>query len=259
MGSSTAGSLFDLSGRIALVTGSSRGLGFTIARGLGRAGATVVLNGRDPAHLRAAVQRLEPDGIRARTALFDVTRRDEVRAGIEAVEREVGPIGILVNNAGINLRGKLEEIEESTWHQVLDTNLTSAFLVGQEVGRRMVERRAGKIVNVCSLMSELGRVTTAPYAASKGGLKMLTRAMATEWAKHNIQVNGIGPGYFVTDLTRVLAENKEFDAWVKARTPAARWGDPEELVGTAVFLASRASDFVNGQLIYVDGGILASL
>jgi len=209
--------------------------------------------------LESARARLEGEGIRARAAPFDFTRRDEVSKGVDEIERTVGPIGILINNAGTNLRGKLEEFEEERWHEVIDTNLTSAFLVGQQVGKRMVERRGGKIINICSLMSELGRATTAPYAASKGGLKMLTRAMATEWARHNIQVNGIGPGYFVTDLTRVLAENKEFDSWVKARTPAARWGEPEELVGTAVFLASRASDFVSGQIIYVDGGILASL
>lgn len=250
---------FDLSGRIALVTGSSKGLGLTLARGLARAGATVVLNGRDADRLRAAAEGLAREGIAAQTAAFDVTRREEVARGVEGIERAVGPIGILVNNAGINRRGKLEEMEEATWHEVMDTNLTSAFLVGQQVGKRMVERKRGKIINICSLMSEVGRATTAPYAASKGGLKMLTRAMATEWARYNIQANGIGPGYFVTDLTRVLAENKEFDAWVKARTPAARWGDPEELVGTAVFLASGASDFVNGQVIYVDGGILAAL
>jgi gluconate 5-dehydrogenase len=251
--------LFDLGGRIALVTGSSKGLGYTLARGLGRAGATVVLNGRDQARLAEAASRLEAEGVRPRTAPFDVTRKAEIAAGVERVEKDVGPVDILVNNAGINIRGKMEELTEETWHEVMNTNLTSAFLVSQEVGRRMVARKRGKIVSICSLMSEVGRATTAPYAASKGGLKLLTRTMATEWARHNIQVNGIGPGYFITDLTRVLAENKEFDAWVKARTPAARWGDPEELVGAAVFLASRASDFVSGQIIYVDGGILASL
>ena len=259
MDAPSGSSLFDLSGQIALVTGSSRGLGLTLARGLARAGATVVLNGRDPARLAEAAERLSREGLAARTAVFDVTKGDEVARGVEEIERSVGPIAILVNNAGINRRGKLEEIEEATWHEVMDTNLTSAFLVGQQVGRRMVGRRRGKIISICSLMSEVGRATTAPYAASKGGLKMLTRAMATEWARHNIQANGIGPGYFVTDLTRVLAENKEFDAWVKTRTPAARWGEPEELVGSAVFLASHASDFVNGQVIYVDGGILAAL
>jgi len=230
-----------------------------LARGLGRAGATVVLNGRDTERLEGAAQSLAAHGVAARKAAFDVTNKSEIVRGVEEVEEAVGPIDILVNNAGINRRGAFEDIEESMWHEVLDTNLTSAFLVAQQVGRRMIGRRRGKIINICSLMSELGRATTAPYAASKGGLKMLTRAMATEWAGHNIQANGIGPGYFITDLTRVLADNKEFDAWIRGRTPAARWGDPEELVGAAVFLASRASDFVNGQIIYVDGGVLASL
>ena len=255
----TSRGLFDLHGEIALVTGSSRGLGFTIARGLCRAGATLVLNGRDGERLEAASRTLEAEGLRVHAYPFDVTRKEEIASSVERIERSVGPISILVNNAGINKRGKLEELDESVWHEVLETNLTSAFLVAQQVGRRMIERRRGKIVNICSLLSELGRATTAPYTASKGGLKMLTRTMATEWARHNIQVNGIGPGYFITDLTRVLADNKEFDAWIKGRTPAARWGDPEELVGAAVFLSSRASDFVNGQIIYVDGGILASL
>jgi len=179
--------------------------------------------------------------------------------GLSAIEGQVGPIDILVNNAGVQRRGALESLDEGAWREVLDTNLTAVFLVSRRVVRGMIERRRGKIINICSLMSEVGRETTGNYAASKGGLKMLTRAMTVEWARHNIQANGIGPGYFLTEMTRKLADDPEFGAWIRRRTPAGRWGDPEELVGAAVFLASRASDFVNGQILYVDGGILAAL
>jgi gluconate 5-dehydrogenase len=251
--------LFDLTGKVALLTGSCQGLGLVLARGLGEAGAAIVLNGRNGEKLGKAVDALAKEGLKAHGSLFDVTRAGEIAAAVAAVEKEVGPIQILVNNAGIQRRGPLETFDEETWREILDTNLTGLFLVSKEIGRRMISRRSGKIINVCSLQSELGRPTIAPYTASKGGVKMLTRAMATEWGKHNIQVNGIGPGYFITEMTRALAENEAFDAWLKARTPAARWGDPAELVGTAVYLASKASDFVNGQIVYVDGGILAAL
>ena len=251
--------LFDLTGRTALVTGSSRGLGLTLARGLGRAGARVVLSGRDEERLAEAVSALEGEGLAVSGYPFDVADSEQIDRAAGRIESEVGPVDILVNNAGIQRRGRLEEIDESAWREVVDTNLTGAFLVARRLARGMIARRRGKIINICSLMSEVGRPATGPYAASKGGLKMLTKAMAVEWAGHNIQANGIGPGYFITDMTRPLADDPAFDAWVKSRTPAGRWGEPSELVGTVVFLASGASDFVNGQVIYVDGGILASV
>ena len=230
--------LFDLSGNTALVTGSGGGLGLTLARGLAEAGANVVLNGG---------------------CAFDVADAGQVRKGVREIVERAGHIDVLVNNAGVNLRGVLLELEEEAWGAVLQTNLTGPFLVGREVARGMVERGSGKIINICSLMTQLARPTTAAYAASKGGLKMLTQSMATEWAGHNIQVNGIGPGYFVTDMTQPLADDPEFDRWIKTRTPAKRWGQPGELIGAAVFLASSASDFVNGQVIYVDGGLSACI
>ncbi len=251
--------LFDLTGRTALVTGSSQGLGLALARGLGQAGAALVLNGRNEAKLAATAAQLRSEGLRVTTAVFDVTDDPAVEREVARIEAEVAPIDILVNNAGIQRRAPLEQVEVAVWREVLDTNLTSAFLVARQVARRMIARRAGKIINICSLMSELGRATTGPYTAAKGGLKMLTRAMAVEWAKHNLQVNGIGPGYFMTELTKPLVENSEFNQWVCQRTPAARWGQPHELVGAAVFLASPAADFVNGQIIYVDGGLLAAI
>jgi gluconate 5-dehydrogenase len=251
--------LFDLNGRTALITGSSQGLGLALARGLAQAGARVVLNGRDAKKLSAAADALRREGANVDIAAFDVTDGAACAKAAERIETEIGPLDILVNNAGIQRRGPLEQVEEKMWREVLDTNLTSAFLVARAVAPRMIARRAGKVINICSLMSEVGRATTGPYAAAKGGLKMLTRAMAVEWARHGLQVNAIGPGYFATELTKPLVENPEFNAWVCQRTPAGRWGKPEELVGTAVFLASPASDFVNGQILYVDGGMLASL
>ena len=250
--------LFDLSGRTALVTGSSRGLGLALARGLGQAGAGLVLNGRDEERLKESAAGLRAEGLRVAAAAFDVTDDAAVKREIARIEAEIGPIGILVNNAGIQRRAPLEQVELGVWREVIDTNLTSAFIVGRHVARAMIARRSGKIINICSLMSEIGRPTIGPYTAAKGGLKMLTRAMAVEWARHNLQVNGIGPGYFETELTRPLRENAEFDKWVCQRTPAARWGRPSELAGAAVFLASAASDFVNGQILFVDGGFLAS-
>jgi gluconate 5-dehydrogenase len=251
--------LFNLAGRVALVTGSSQGLGFTIARGLGEAGATVVLNGRTREKLDKAVAALAAQGIKVCGAAFDVTDAAAIDRGVAAVERDVGPVDILVNNAGIHRRAPLEAMQETAWREVIETNLTSVFLVTRRVVRGMIDRKRGKIINICSLMSEVGRATTGNYAASKGGVKMLTRAMAVEWARHNIQVNGIGPGYFLTEMTQPLAADPQFDAWLRARTPAGRWGDPAELVGAAVFLAAPASDFVNGHILYVDGGVLAAL
>jgi len=251
--------LFDLRGKTALITGSSQGIGFALAKGLAEAGAAVVLNGRDKVKLSKSADALSSMGAKVGTAAFDVTSGEATSAGIEKIEAEFAPIDILVNNAGILRRAPLLELTEAQWREVLDTDLTSAFLLARAVAPRMISRGAGKIINICSLMSEVGRPTTGGYAAAKGGLKMLTRAMATEWAKHNLQINGIGPGYMLTELTKPLSENVEFSRWLMARTPAGRWGRPEELVGAAVFLGSRASDFVNGQIIYVDGGILAAL
>jgi gluconate 5-dehydrogenase len=252
-------SLFDLTARIALVTGSTQGLGLTLARGLAQAGATVVLNGREAGKLAAAVDQLRAEGLSAHGAVFDVTRSDQIAAGLAQLPPTARAFDIVVNNAGIQRRAPLEKMEESAWREVIDADLTSAFLVTRQIASAMIARRSGKIINVCSLMSELGRPTTGNYAAAKGGLKMLTRAMATEWSKHNIQVNGIGPGYFLTELTRPLAEDPTFNQWICQRTPAGRWGDPAELVGAAVFLSSRASDFVSGQILYVDGGLLAAI
>ena len=251
--------LFDLTGRTALVTGSSQGIGFALARGLADAGAAIVLNGRDAQKLAAAAERLRVDGARVATAAFDVTDGAAVAAAVERIEAEFAPLDIVVNNAGIQWRAPLAEMTEEAWRAVIDTNLTSAFLVARAVAPRMIARRGGKFINICSVMSEVSRPTIGNYAAAKGGLKMLTRAMAVEWAKHGIQSNGIAPGYFVTPLNQPLVENAEFNRWICGRTPAGRWGQPEELVGAAIFLASRASDFVNGQVLAVDGGLLASL
>ena len=252
-------SLLDLKGKIALVTGSSHGLGLVVARGLGNAGATVVLNGRDRTRLDKACCDLRAEGLKVSGYVFDVTASDQIQAQVSLIREEIGPIDILVNNAGIQIRASLEDFEEENWKRLIDINLTGTFLVSRAVGKDMIRRQSGKIINICSLQSEVGRQTIAPYAASKGGVKMLTKGMATDWGKYNIQVNGIGPGYFMTEMTRPLADNAEFDRWLKTRTPAGRWGDPEELVGTAIFLASKASSFINGQIIYVDGGVLACL
>ncbi len=251
--------LFDLTGRIALVTGSSQGIGFGIARGLGQAGATVVLNGRDETKLARAVSTLSKEGLKVFGYAFDVTDSDQIDQKISAIEREVGSVDILVNNAGIQRRGPLETFEESLWREVIETNLTAVFLMSKRVAKGMIERRSGKIINICSLMSEISRPTIGPYTASKGGIKMLTKAMAVEWAKYNIQVNGIGPGFIVTEMNRPLLEDERFNAMVKSRTPAGRWGEPSDLAGAAVFLASRASDFVTGQILYVEGGLLSAL
>ncbi len=254
-----ANSLFDLTGRCALVTGSSRGLGRVLARGLARAGARVVLNGRDAETLEGAVDELCAAGLDARAEAFDVTDAEAVDAAAGRIEADCGAIDVLVNNAGVNRRGALVEVSPEAWRDVLEVNLTAPFLVARRVARGMIDRRAGKIINICSLMSEVSRPTVAAYAAAKGGLKMLTRSMAVEWAGYNIQANAIGPGYFLTDMTQPLADDAQFDAWIRRRTPAGRWGRPEELIGAAVFLASAASDFVNGQVVYVDGGVLAAL
>lgn len=251
--------LFDLSGRTALVTGSSRGLGRAIAQGLGDAGARVVLNGRAKKGVAIVAEEMRKVGYEIYESAFDVTSETAVKTAFERFDAEGLEIDVLVNNAGIQHREPLVDLSLTDWQRVIDTNLTSAFLVGREAARRMIPRGRGKIINIGSLTSEVARATVIPYTAAKGGVKLLTKGMAAEWAKFGIQANAIGPGYMLTDMNEALVNNPQFDAWVKSRTPAGRWGEPQELVGTAVFLASPASDYVNGQIIYVDGGMLSVL
>jgi len=251
--------LFDLTGKVALITGATQGIGFALARGLAQAGARVVINARNAEKLERAVAKLTGEGLAVSGSLFDLTNPDQVRTQVQAIEAEFGHIDILVNNAGIQRRMPLENFDEAVWQEVLNTNLTAVFLVTKQVVQGMIARKSGKIINICSLMSELARPTVAAYTAAKGGVKQLTKSMAVEWAKHNIQANGLGPGYILTEMNQPLIDDPKFNAWVCGRTPAGRWTDPSELVGTAVFLASRESDFVTGQIIYVDGGILATL
>jgi gluconate 5-dehydrogenase len=250
---------FDLTGRIALVSGSSAGIGNALARGLAGAGARVILNGRDKQKLELAAERLHAEGAHVFTAAFNVTDSAAVADGIGRIESEIGPIDILVNNAGMQRRAPLERFEEAHWHELMNTNVSSVFMVGQAVARHMIERRRGKIINICSVQSELGRPNIAPYSASKGAVKMLTKGMAIDWGPYNIQVNGLGPGYFKTELTEALVNDAEFTRWLIGRTPSRRWGDLADLVGAAVFLASDASNFVNGHILYVDGGVTATL
>lgn len=250
---------FKLDGRCALVTGSSQGIGNAIARGLAEAGATVVLNGRDTAKLDKALAALRDAGLKAHSRAFDVTKPAEVTAAVDGIEQEIGPIDILVNNAGINRRMPTEEFPDETWREVIATNLDSAFFVAKAVGRHMIRRKRGSIINICSVMSELGRPTIVPYAASKGGVKMLTKGLAADWGKHGVRVNGIGPGYFKTPLNEPLIKDQAFSAWVAGRTPLGRWGELDELIGAAVFLASDASSFVTGHILYVDGGMTAAV
>ncbi|RYC32005.1 SDR family oxidoreductase [Lichenibacterium minor] len=255
----TVPGLFDLGGRTALVTGSSRGLGRAMAQGLAEAGAALVLNGVDAGRLAEAAAALRAAGHEVHEAPFDVTDEAAVAAAFARLDAEGIAVDVLVNNAGIQLRRPLVELDTADWRRVIDTNLTSAFVVGREAARRMIPRGAGKIVNIGSLTSAAARATVAPYTVAKGGIKMLTQAMTAEWARHGIQANAIGPGYMLTDMNRALVDDPAFNDWVIGRTPAKRWGRPEELVGAAVFLASRASDYVNGQIVYVDGGMLAVL
>ncbi|WP_420102420.1 SDR family oxidoreductase [Bosea sp. (in: a-proteobacteria)] len=251
--------LFDLTGRTALVTGSSRGLGRAMAEGLAQAGARILVNGTDAARVDAAVKEMRQAGYEADAAAFDVTAEAQVVAAFERFDEAGIAVDILVNNAGIQFRKPMVELATADWQRVIDTNLTSAFMIGREAAKRMIARGAGKVINIGSLTSALARATVAPYTVAKGGIKMLTQAMAAEWAEHGIQANAIGPGYMLTDMNEALIANPTFDAWVKGRTPSKRWGRPDELIGAAVFLAAPASDYVNGQIIYVDGGMLAVL
>jgi gluconate 5-dehydrogenase len=250
---------FRLDGRVALVTGSSTGIGLALARGLGQAGAALVLNGRDTARLAQAASALRAEGLTVHEAAFDVTDGAATEAAVARIEAEVGAIEILVNNAGITRRGAFHEMPVADWQAVLRTNVDSLFFVGQVVARRMVPRGRGRIINLCSVMSELGRPGTAAYTASKGAVKMLTKAMAIDLGPLGIGVNGIGPGYFKTELTQALANDPAFDDWLVKRTPLRRWGELDDLAPAAVFLASDASRFVNGHVLYVDGGLTASL
>jgi gluconate 5-dehydrogenase len=252
--------LFDLTGRTALITGSGRGLGLAYAEGLAAAGASVIINDLREENLTEAVSKLTAKGYKARGMAFDVTREDAVQAAFSTLDKDGVSVDILINNAGIQHRTPMVDLELKDWQRVIDTNLTSAFIVSKEAAKRMIKRgKGGKIINIGSLTSEAARATVAPYTAAKGGIKMLSRVMAAEWAQFNIQINSIGPGYILTDMNTALIENKEFDTWVKNSNPAQRWGKPEELIGTAVFLSSAASDYINGQIIYVDGGWLAVL
>ena len=250
---------FDLSGKTALITGSSTGIGWALARGLAHAGARVILNARSTDKLAAAAQRLQQEGLEVFTSAFDVTDESAVASAIDAIEREVGAIDILVNNAGMQRRGALENFSTRDWQQLMQTNVDSVFLVSQAVARHMIPRGEGKIINICSVQSELGRPGIAPYTASKGAVKMLTKGMAIDWGPHGIQVNGLGPGYFQTELTQALVDDAEFTRWLTTRTPSRRWGQLEDLTGAAIFLASDASRFINGHILYVDGGVTAQL
>ncbi|KOF17715.1 gluconate 5-dehydrogenase [Ensifer adhaerens] len=251
--------LFDLKGRRALVTGSSQGIGLALARGLAEHGAALVLNGRDRSKLEAAAASLKNADHTVDVADFDVTDAEAVKRGVDAIEQDVGAIDILVNNAGTQFRSPLEDFPVERFEQLLKTNISSVFYVGQAVARHMIGRGRGKIINIASVQSELARPSIAPYTATKGAVRNLTRGMCTDWAKYGLQVNAIAPGYFKTPLNQALVDSVEFSSWLEKRTPAARWGEVEELVGAAVFLASNASSFVNGHTLYVDGGITTSL
>ena len=253
--------LFDLNGKTALITGGTHGLGMAMAMGLANAGAKIVFNSRSEEKINDALNQYKNRGVEAYGFVFDVTEKDSVDEYITRIESEVAPIDILVNNAGIIKRIPILEMEVEAFRQVIDVDLVGPFIVSQRVVKSMTVRKSGgKIINICSMMSELGRDTVSAYAAAKGGLKMLTRNMATEWAKYNIQANGIGPGYFVTSQTGpIRVPGNPLNEFIVSRTPAGRWGDPDELQGAAIFLASAASDFVNGHILYVDGGILATI
>ena len=251
--------LFSLTDRVALVTGSSRGIGFALARALGRAGAHVILNARGAERLRTSRDALRAEGLQVSCHAFDVTDEAAVTAAVAEIEASAGAVDVLVNNAGVTKRGPFTEFPPADFRGLLEVNLVAPFIVGQVVAARMIERRRGKIINIASVQSQLGRPTTAAYAATKGGIRLLTNGMCADLAPHGVQVNAIAPGYFDTDLTSALVADAEFSAWIRRRTPAGRWGEVDELGGAVIFLASAASDFVNGQILFVDGGMSAVL
>ena len=252
-------SSFQLNGKLALITGSSAGIGFALARALGQAGAHVVINGRNAQKVSAASQTLKDEGLTVSESVFDVTNAKSVSEAVQQIETQVAAIDILVNNAGMQIRGPLHEYKDEDWHTLMRTNLDSVYYVGKTVAQKMIPRGRGKIINICSVQSELGRPGIAPYTASKGAVKMFTKGMAIDWGQFGIQVNGIGPGYFKTELNQKLVDDPQFSSWLVGRTPSRRWGDVEDLGGAAVFLASDASKFVNGHILYVDGGVTATL
>ncbi|WP_155275448.1 gluconate 5-dehydrogenase [Gallibacterium anatis] len=251
--------LFDLTGKRALITGSAQGIGFLLANGLAQYGAEIIINDINAEKALVAAEQLKNKGFLVHSVPFDVTKKSEIEQNIAEIEEKIGAIDILINNAGIQRRHPILEFPEQEWDTVIEINQKAVFLMIQEVGKYMVKRNAGKIINICSMQSELGRDTITPYAASKGAVKMITRGACVELARYNIQVNGIAPGYFKTEMTKALVENEQFTKWLCQRTPANRWGDPEELIGSAVFLSSKASDFVNGHLLFVDGGMLVAV
>lgn len=255
----TTKNIFDIKGKVALITGSTGGLGSVFARGLAENGCNVVLNSRSAEKLNNQISAFKKSGLEMFGVAFDVTKSEEIKQAVQKISSEIGLIDILINNAGINKRAPLEQFNDNDWDTILDINLNGVYKVSKAVVKSMIQRRSGKIINIGSMQCELGRQTIAPYAASKGGVKMLTKGMAADWAKYNIQINGIGPGYFKTNMTKALYENTEFDQWLKNRTPSNRWGNPEELIGALLFLASNASSYVNGQMIYVDGGLLSTV
>lgn len=251
--------LFSLKNKHILITGSTRGIGRLLAQGVAEHGAEVIINGTNQEKAQQVADELNAQGLKAYAVAFDVTDSQAVQQAIDLIEKDIGPIDVLINNAGIQRRHPFCEFPEKDFDDIVKVNQKAVFIVSQAVARYMVKRSRGKIINIGSMQSELGRDTITPYAASKGAVKMLTRGMCVELARYNIQVNGIAPGYFATELTRPLVENKEFSEWLCKRTPAARWGDPKELIGAAVFLSAKASDFVNGHLLFVDGGMLAAV
>lgn len=252
-------SMFNIEGKIVLITGSSRGIGFSLAKGFCEAGAIVVLNGTSEESLKASVEVLKKTGGRVSGFAFDVTNEIDVAKNIALIEGKIGPIAVLINNAGIQRRAPLEEMTLNDWKTVIDVDLNAVFIVTQAVAKYMIPRKYGRIINITSLNAEAARNTIANYCAAKGGLKMFTKSMATEWGKYNILTNAIGPGYFSTDLTKPLEDDPKFDAWVKSEVPLQRWGKPEELIGAAVFLSSDAASYINGHTLYVDGGWQACL
>ncbi len=247
--------LFDLTDRRVLITGSSQGIGYALASGFAKAGATVILNGRSAERLDKAAKTLKQLGAQCEQAVFDVTDRTAVKESIDTIESDIGAIDILVNNAGMQDRASLEDFKDENWDRLMDLNLNSVFVVSRSVAKYMIARKAGKIINICSIQTALARPSIAPYTASKGAVANLTKGMAADWAQYNIQSNGLAPGYFETELTKSLVEDKEFSAWLCKRTPSGRWGKVEELTGAAIFLASDASSYVNGHILYVDGGM----